>query len=40
MNVEDWFGDPGPLMTRSRVMITETKLARRQQMVIPDKTRQ
>ena len=40
MNLEDWFGDPGHMMTRSCVMITEAKLSRRQQMVIPDKTRQ
>ena len=36
MNLEDWFGDPGHMMTRSHAMITETKLARRQQMVVPE----
>ena len=36
MNLEDWFEDPGHVMTRSHAMITETKLARRQQMVIPE----
>ena len=36
MNFEDWFGDHGHMMTVSHTMITETKLARRQQMVIPE----
>ena len=36
MNLEDWFGDPGRMMTGSHTMITETKLARREQVVIPD----
>ena len=36
MNLEDWFGDPGHMMTRSHTMITETELAKHQQMVIPE----
>ena len=36
MNLEDWFGDPGHVMTRSHAMIAETKLAKRQQTVIPE----
>ena len=36
MNLEDWFGDPGHTVTRSHMMITETKLAGRRQMVTPE----
>ena len=31
MNLEDWLGDPGQMMTGSHVTITETKLASRWQ---------
>ena len=27
MNLEDWFGDPGHMVIRSHVMITERKMA-------------
>ena len=35
MNLEDWLGDPGQMMTGSHVTITETKLARRWQINLP-----
>ena len=36
MNLEEWLGDPGHMMTGPRVTITETKLASRRQMVNPE----
>ena len=36
MNLEVWFEDPRHMMTWSPTMITETKLARRHQKVIPE----
>ena len=36
MNLENWFGGLVPMATGSRVMITETKLASRWQMIKPE----
>ena len=36
MNLEDWFGDPGFTRIRSHMMITETKLAGRRHMMVPE----
>ena len=36
MNLENWFGGLVPMATGSRVMITETKLASRWQMMNPE----
>ena len=36
MNLEEWLGDPGHMMTGSHLTNTETKLASHQQMMNPE----